>query len=66
MHALPQSWSLDLELMFYILTPFLLTLSRKLIFFIFVASIVIRTTLAYIGYNYSMNWGYMNEFFLLN
>ena len=63
MHALPQSWSLDLELMFYILTPFLLTLSRKLIFFIFVASIVIRTTLAYIGYNYSMNWGYMNEFF---
>ena len=61
---LPQSWSLDLELLFYILAPFILTIKRFwIILVIIIASISLRFILALNGINFTLNWAWLIEFF---
>jgi peptidoglycan/LPS O-acetylase OafA/YrhL len=59
-----QTWSLDLELIFYILAPFLLCIKKtQIIIYIILFSILLRFLFAQNGYNYSIQWAYNNEFF---
>jgi len=61
-----QSWSLDLELLFYILAPFILTIKRLwIILVIIIASISLRFILALNDINYVLNLAWINEFFPL-
>ena len=61
---LTQSWSLDLELLFYILAPFILTIKRLwIILVIIIASISLRFILALNGITWSLSYSWINEFF---
>ena len=61
---LPQIWSLDLELLFYILAPFILTIKRLwIILIIIIASISLRFILALNGINFTLSYSWFNEFF---
>ncbi len=50
-HMMIPSWSIDTELLFYLLTPFLLLKSTITIFAVAILGLIIRLTLGYYGYN---------------
>jgi len=53
---IPQAWSISLELYFYLLIPFIL--KRKLtLFFLFVGSLLIKTSIFYYGFSFDP-WSY--------
>ena len=63
-NILVQAWSLDLEILFYILTPFILTIKNtKIIFAMILSSILLRFILAFNGYNYTLNHFWTHSFF---
>ena len=49
--AMPMSWTLEIELMFYLLAPFILLRSLRVIMIIIASSIALRVWLGYNGYN---------------
>ena len=63
MSVLEQSWSLDIELLFYILTPFLLTKKIHIVLIVFFLSIVFRFIGALNGYTYTLSYSWIYEFF---
>src|SRR4029077_12379723 len=49
---IPQAWSLGTELSFYLVAPFILRSSWRIVFFVFVASIALRVGLFSAGLYY--------------
>ena len=63
-NILIQSWSLDLEIIFYILTPFILTVRKNSIIFLLIfLCITLRFILASNNYNYSFSHFWTHAFF---
>ena len=63
-NILIQSWSLDLEILFYILTPFILTIRKNLLIFILIfLSISLRFILASNNFNYTFSHFWTHAFF---
>jgi peptidoglycan/LPS O-acetylase OafA/YrhL len=59
-NTLGQSWSMALELTFYVLAPWLLRLRNRWVAVIVIWSFILRLTLSYFGYN-GQSW--INAFF---
>ena len=63
-NILIQSWSLDIEILFYIIAPFILTIKRNsVIFLIILLCIILRFILASNGFNYSFSHFWTHAFF---